>query len=482
MRNDNSVLNNKQFFPIRVINFCELVKTNCSIHNLNGSEKIFSIVTSSNAPIEKGCLFVPHDETDKQIKAIVGEKGITAVLHDHVINDLPCIVVESVPSVLCEIGKCLYSHIALPSLVVVGSTGKTTLKRMIKKVLEKENQVYCKYGNYNTLHALIVTIQEIMPGDTFVIQEVDEKRINNTVHCSKVLKPDIALVTNIAESHIGFYGSKAALVNSFKGISAGMSKNGITVINADDKDSVKAGFDTRLVTVGIYNKDSDYLASNIIYTDKGTEFDIVHNFEKVHIKLSITGEHNVYNAMMAYVVGVLRNVSLNNIIKGLQGFRNFGIRQNVCKIGSVVIYADCYNASLRSLTYALNTFCNLALTTPNSKRVAVIGDIAEIEGFEELTYKAIAKQIDKSNIDIIITFGKDSELIIKNIQRKNIIVKHVVSLQDLNNYLRDLKRQGKNSYLFKASRLMRLERSIKDVFPLHYYKIMFEEKINRYMQ
>jgi len=471
----NSVLNKKQIFPISIINLCDLLNLNYSICNLDRSTLISSIIVSNNASVERGCLFIPYDETDQEIVKKVNE-GAVAVLLDHEINNIPCVIVDDLPSALYLIGRWLYKNIALPSVAVIGSVGKTTTKRMVYNILKTEKRVYCKLGNFNTLQALNVNLQEIDYNTELIIQEVDEKRRNNTVYCSKILHPKLVIVTNVAESHIGFYGSKEALIESFRGITAGMEENSVIILNADDEDSLRAGFNAKIISVGIYNKTADYIATNIVTTKEKTEFDVISNNEKVHIIIKTHGEHNIYNAMMAFIVGKLEGLSVSNIKKGLLNYNNTGVRQNICQVGNVLLYADCYNSSLRSVKYALKTFCDLPVTTRNSKRVAIIGDIGEIEGYEDFTYNSIANLVDKTNIDILVTCGKASEQIIKKLTNPNIITKHTNNLKELNQFLKDIKKQSSNSYLFKASRFMQLEKSIKAVFPFHYYKILFEDR------
>lgn len=454
-------------FPITIKAFIDQLGLDAKLYYLNPSIKFYSIVPSDNAPINSNCLFIPYQESDYECKKAV-QHGALAILTDHVIGNLPCIVVPNMSDTLFRINQWLYSMCQFPAIMVAGSVGKTTLKRMVSCVLNTEKKAFCLQGNYNTMHGLCFSLQKIKLGTDLIVQEVDEKRKNSTRDCSKILKPDLVLLTNIAESHLDSYGSMDALTESFRGVTAGMDENGIVVINLDDKNSVAANFDRRIVSVGINNTEADCVATDIRESRHGIEFNVRYKNEAEHIRLSVHGIHNVYNSLMAYVVGRLKGISITNIKKGLLSFRNTGIRQNICKLGKTLVYADCYNSSATSVHFAL--LCFDSLPSGGRKKVAVLGDIAEIEHFEEDTYQRIASDLNASNIDVLVTCGIKSEMIHSFITR-DMQKKHTRNKEELNQYLEILNRNGGGNYLFKASRVMELEKCIQSVFPNHYKRL-----------
>ena len=345
---------------------------------------------------------------------------------------------------------------------------------MVTAVLAQEYRVFSKAGNWNSMHSLTCSLQSIENGIDLLVQEVDEKRPDNPYCCSRILSPEIAVVTNVAESHIGYLGGLKALAKSFSGITAGMDENGVLILNGDDENSLHAGFDARTLLVAIRNEKADCRAMNIDSGPEGTEFDVCFRGETVHVRLSAYGEHNVYDAMMAYVVGKLKGVSTEKILAGLKSYRNSGIRQNVCRVGGETVYADCYNASPTSIAFAVKAFCDLPGTT--GRKVAVIGDIAEVDGYEEETYRRIAETVDTSDVDILVTYGGNSEMIWDYLTRP-MAKRHARTAEELYDRLRSLRAEGENSYLFKASRVMKLEDAIRDVFPEHYREIKLSEKL-----
>ena len=310
-----------------------------------------------------------------------------------------------------------------------------------------------------------------------IIQEVDESRKLNPSLCSKVLKPSVAMVTNIAEAHLGCWGSKEALTEQFLGITDGMKKDGVVIINADDQSCIDAGFNARIISVGINNPEADCRAERIKNSPNGTCFDLKYQDETVHVRLSVFGEHNVYNAMMAYVVGKQFGLKTSNILKGLKKYRNSGIRQNTIMHHGILVYADCYNASATSVEFALKCFDNITLRRLG-KKAAVLGDIAEIEGFEEDTYCRVAAAIDKTGINTVVTYGEESKRILSAVKR-DVEKIHTDNMDELVDTLKRLQKEHCRSFLFKASRVMELEKAIQYAFPKHNEIIEYPDRIVR---
>ena len=60
--------------------------------------------------------------------------------------------------------------------------------------------------------------------------------------------------------------------------------------------------------------------------------------------------------------------------------------------------------------------------------------------------------------------------------KRDIEQKHFNSKNELNAYLKNINSRGKISYLFKASLSVRLEESIRAVFPAHYFPMKLVDK------
>lgn len=447
---------------------CRIV--NAAIPAALDPSELFSMICCFEGVFVKKSLYVHYEYEDASRAVNAMNKGATAILSAEQIRDYPCIVVEDVKAAVRELCIEMYKDIQVPATVITGSIGKTTTKNFIHCVYATHYRTFCNPTNGNTFEYLGFELQRFDKKAQLFVQEVNESDPDNASNCSLVLKPKIAAITNMDRSHIGELGSEENIMKAICDITNGMDEDGIVLLNGDDKNSMKVTLKQQVITVAIHNKDADCTAENIVAGDLETEFDLVYGSERVHIKLPVSGTHNIYNAQMAYIAGRLNNIPSEKIAKGLLNYRPLGFRQNLYTVGKMTIYADCYNASARSVRSALRVVNNLNCSE-KGKRIAILGDIAEIEGFEQETYADIADAVSQSNLDVLITYGKGSGMIHDNLSRPGLQAFHANTKAELHELIRS--NSGKHDILlFKASRSMGLEGAIKEVFPLAYVKGM----------
>ncbi len=470
---ENRVLFDKGLLPISVGELCTLLNCDARLVNVSPEAMITCIsYGESYEPLGEGFLLICGPDDSSNVRRM--GNGGTALLTKHEIEGMPCIITEDVDYAVLQICTWMYNAIMLPSVVVSGSVGKTTTKRMVNMVLRKATTVFSTNQNHNMLKELCCYLQSVHADDQMLVWEVCENLPKDADYSSRALRPSIAVITNAGDSHLGtIIGGKEALLKSFQSITAGMGEDGVVIFNADDPDSRQIVFDRKTISVGIADYSADCVAYNITDTRKGTSFDLRFQDQVTHIDLFVFGTHNVYNAMMAFIVGALQGVDRKTIAKALRSYRNVGFRQNILRFGGVVVYADCYNASAKSVSSAIQCFCGLPGI--QGKRIAVLGDISEIEGYEEQTYREIAEAIDASTIDILVTYGNKSAMI-RDYVTRDIEMLHCANSKELDETLNIMKRRGKNAYLLKGSRAKRMETNLRSCFPWHYYPMRALEK------
>lgn len=136
--------------------------------------------------------------------------------------------------------------------------------------------------------------------------------------------PSTAIILNIELDHVDYFSSIDQVCYSYSRFASITGEDGTVIANADDEYIPVAleGYAGKIITFGIITKSADYTAINIRYPDGFAEFDVMHNDEFLaHVKLSVTGEHNVYNALAAFVAGHIAGLDIEKIVKGLFNFK-----------------------------------------------------------------------------------------------------------------------------------------------------------------
>ena len=135
--------------------------------------------------------------------------------------------------------------------------------------------------------------------------------------------PNIAVVLNIEMDHVDYFKSMEQIRDSFGHFMAIAGKDGVAVINADDEDVLKAadGYDGRVLSFGIENEKASLRAENIRCEKGRYSFDAVLDGSLLtRISLSVSGYHNIYNALAATAVGTLCSLEPAEISEGLASF------------------------------------------------------------------------------------------------------------------------------------------------------------------
>ena len=134
--------------------------------------------------------------------------------------------------------------------------------------------------------------------------------------------PKIGIILNIEEDHLDFFKDIHDIRSSFRRFAALLPADGTLIINRTipDVEEIYAGLPCRVITFG--GKDADYSVFRIHYDDKGcAEFELQSTGKPpCTFKLSVPGEHNIYNALAAIALADLFAIPRDKTAKALAGF------------------------------------------------------------------------------------------------------------------------------------------------------------------
>lgn len=350
------------------------------------------------------------------------------------------------------------------TVAVTGTAGKTTTKEMLSTVFSGHEQTLFLNGNWNTESAAASTIMKLTESDKVYIQEVHGATPGSASANSRMTKPNISIITSIAEGHLEQMGSIENIVKGKLGIIDGLSDNGVLILNNDNEYLQKVSVDVRTIRFGIENANNDYFARNIVSNGQRQDFEIVEPDGSSHnVHLEIPGKHNVSNALATYAAAREAKVAPHVILAGLSRYRSSATRQNIMDKGGYRIFLDAYNSNVLSLSSALDTLANLAPLSANGRRIVVMGDMGEQgEKFTE-NHQLIGEKITSMNFELFYGIGEGAKLTADAIRNSHTEAK---SYLDFNDAITDLSKEIRpgDVILFKAAGGMDLTKNV--VFPL----------------
>ncbi len=201
-------------------------------------------------------------------------------------------------------------------IAVSGSHGKTTTTSMIASILTEAG-----YDPTVIIGGVLQSLggnAKLGKGD-LIVSEADESdgsflKIN----------PVVAVITNIDEEHLDFYGSIEEIKKAFLNFADRVPFYGFTVANIDDKNTweIIKKVSRRVITFGIENE-ANLRAKNLRIIEGRYAFDVYKDNKLLGtIHLNIPGKHNVYNALASIAVSLELDVEFKVIKEVLESFKN----------------------------------------------------------------------------------------------------------------------------------------------------------------
>ena len=223
------------------------------------------------------------------------------------------------------------------TICISGTHGKTTTTSMIslcfiESGLDPSIQVgaYLKQinGNYR-----------VGNGDFFILEACEY------VESFLKFNPKSEVVLNIDNDHLDYFKTFDNIKTAFKKYVSLLPRDGLLVTNADDENCLALRNNTyaKVVTFGVKNNKANFIARNISFDEKGfAKFDVYYNNAFfVEIKLSVPGNHNVYNALACIALCINYGIDKYTIKSALKKFVGASRRfELVGSYNNISVYDD----------------------------------------------------------------------------------------------------------------------------------------------
>jgi len=422
----------------------------------------FQGVCIDTRKLEKGNLFIPfkgekldgHTLVEKAI-----EQGAACALWEEDVPNppmhLPIIIVKNSAAALQQLAKSYRNELDVKVVGITGSNGKTTTKDMTYAVLSKSYNVIKTEGNFNNELGLPLTILRMDESTEIAILEMGMSSFGEIEFLSNLAQPEVAVITNIGESHMQYLGSREGIAKAKLEILSGLHKDGLFVFNGEEP-LLTAGVKETSLNKQSYglSSDNDMYITNMEQQGTNSSFSI--NQSNLKFVIPVLGAHNVKNALAALLVGKFFNVSFEEMKEQLANLELTKMRAEMIPgpNGSMLIN-DAYNASPTSMKAAIDLISSL---NNYEQKIVVLADVLELGELEVEYHQEIGKYVNPEQIDYVFTFGnlgaeiakgalhKFSTEKVKAYDEKELLAKELKPLLD-----------GKTVVLLKGSRGMRLE-------------------------
>ena len=332
----------------------------------------------------------------------LGAKAIIA--HKKVSTSLPTIIVKDTEKAYQKLATWYRQSFSPQVIAITGSNGKTTTKNMLDSILSLHAPTLSTKGNLNNHLGVPQTILKLSEKHQYCVIEMGANHEKEITLLCDIAKPDLALITNANNAHLGEFGSLKSLVKAKGEIFKSLSQNGIALMHQESphKSVWQQMSGTQKFT--FFGNMSSIYASNIRHKRTHLNFDLHCKNDVINIKLAMIGLHQIDNALAAAACANELGVSLPLIKEGLEKTTTEKGRLQLLESDCFTILDDSYNANPHSMKAAIDT-----LKTFSGEKIAVLGSMGELGANSRKLHQEIGEYANQAGLDKLYTIGKDSK-------------------------------------------------------------------------
>ncbi len=359
---------------------------------------------------------------------------------------------------------------------ISGSSGKTSVKEMTAQILALAGKTLSSPGNFNNEIGCPLAVLNLTDEHQYAVFEFGSSALGEVRRLAEIVRPDIAVVTNIFLEHTETFGTIDQIAEGESEIFSALAANGTAILPRDDAQfnflKSKVPSSAKITSFG-FSDNASVRITHFSAWPGPTKFRIVHQddsgavLSQIDCTLPVIGRVNALNAAAACAVAFSLDVDPRHIQKALAEYRPPGMRfQTLHFDNGLIVVNDSYNANPGSMRAAIDGFVE---SYPDRRRILVLGDMLELGEISRREHYELGKYVSQKPVDKIILYGSQSKLTFEGAKdslmsednlsycaTEDVLVSEVESLLSPENVI-----------FFKASRGMHLEKVVQGILEKH---------------
>jgi UDP-N-acetylmuramoyl-tripeptide--D-alanyl-D-alanine ligase len=431
-----------------------------------GPDTLIKRVNTDSRAVQPGDLFIAlagerHD--GHEFLRDVTQKNVAAVMVEA--NKIPAslpkcavIAVENTRKALGQIAARYRSDFSLSMVAVGGSNGKTTTKELLASILRQKLSTVWSEASFNNDIGVPLTLLRVEKKHEAGVMEVGTNHPGELAPLLGMVQPRMGVITNIGREHLEFFNDLAGVAREEGILAEQLPAGGVLFMNGDNEWTSQIVHRTRARAVRVgAGANNDWRVSNIRLANQGVGFRVETSSADFSgdYRINLLGRHQVMNALLAMAVGAEMGLSRAEIEKGLAECQPPKMRMQLWEFHGVRVLDDAYNANADSMLAALQTLQEMPC---KGRRIAVLGDMAELGAHSEEAHLEVGRRAAESGVGQLFAIGKMASLMATSARKAGL--NRVFEFLDVDSAALAVKSFVKpgDVVLIKASRSARLER------------------------
>ncbi len=390
-------------------------------------------VSIDSRTVAKGELFVALAGPNFDGHAFVADalkRGAAAALVGRVPEgispDARLLVVDDTMAALEALGRAARTRTRAKIVAVTGSAGKTGVKEAIRRCLSGLGPTAASAGSLNNQWGVPLSLARMAREAAFGVFEAGMNHAGEISRLTRLIRPHVAVITNIEAAHIEFFGSLDAIADAKAEIFEGVEGGGVAVLNRDSPQygrlaahAARAPAVARIITFG-RSAEADVRLVDAVPGPESSDVTASLFGREIAFRVGLPGPHWQVNSLtvLAAVAGLGEDAAdASAALAGLAALPGRGARHRVRVAGGTVTVIDeSYNANPASMRAAIAT---LAASKPGrgGRRIAVLGDMRELGAESGALHVGLARPLTDNGIDLVFAAGDEMARLIAALPR-----------------------------------------------------------------
>ena len=375
---------------------------------------VIDAVTTDSREAGSGSLFIAvtgenHDGHD-HVGAALAAGALAALVSKPV--DGPHILVGDTVEAAGRLARAVVQALAhLQVVALTGSSGKTSTKDLLRVVLSAFGPTVAPQGSFNNELGLPRTVFGVTEQTRFLVAEMGARGKGHIHYLCQITPPDVAMVLNVGQAHVGEFGSRDAIAQAKSEIVQSLSADGVAVLNDDDERVRQMAGVTpgRVVTFG-QRETADVRIRALDVEGGRPVVTLAYDQQECQIRPDVYGEHQGYNIAAAVAAAVALGLDFMTAAQSLQGVRlDSRWRMEVATSDQgVTVINDAYNANPESMAAGLRALVQIG---QGRRTWAVLGEMRELGPAATDEHDAIGRLCVRLNVSRLIAVGDGARAI-----------------------------------------------------------------------
>lgn len=345
-----------------------------------------------------------HDYIEEALQR--GAAGIIAEhqsrsLFDHLdigllANTLIALVPDTIKA-LCELARAWRAKFRGTIVGITGSLGKTSTKELLGNIIDRAGIESCvSYGNQNTIIGMPLNVLKLREHHKVGVFELGISKPGELRRLVDVLRPDTAMITNIAHMHVEAFGTLPNIAVEKQDVFHYFGERSIGIINGDVPFLAQTSYQHPVIRFGL--KTTNQIQMRRVKRVGDTITGVLNLYKRHYPVVLRHYNESIVNTVlaasaMACHLGIPDEAIVEVVQEPFRMYRRFE-RKRIKGFNNAMLIDDGYNAGPESMKAALSGFQEIV---GQGKKIAIIGDMAELGHMSSFWHRQLGRCLSKTS-------------------------------------------------------------------------------------